>query len=105
MSRHLPVGSEFGPFGKAMDAVYEVMKDRIGTARPQVTRTGMLDMQVCVPTEYTDAQAEEFANAANPSGTEHGWRMRKADDPAQAGAPLRVKCRDRDGFIHIMLSC
>jgi hypothetical protein len=72
---------------------------------PQVTRTGMLDMQVCVPADFTDWQVEEFANTATPSGTEHGWHMRTADDPAQAGAPLRVPCRDREGHVHIMLSC
>jgi hypothetical protein len=71
----------------------------------EVTKTGLVDMQVCVPEDYTDEQAEQFANDANPSGLDHGWRLRTADDPAQAGAPIRVKCRDRAGHVHIMLSC
>lgn len=71
----------------------------------EVTRVSIFDMQVCVPEDYTDDQAERFANTANPAGTMGGWRMREADDPAQAGAAIRVPCRDRPGHVHIMLSC
>lgn len=71
----------------------------------EVTRRGMLDMQVCVPTDWTDEQAEVFANRENPAGTSHGWKLRAADDPAQAGAPIRVNCADRSGQVHIMLTC
>jgi hypothetical protein len=72
---------------------------------PQVTKSSLLDMQVCVPTDWTDAQAEEFANARNPTGIDSRWRLRGEDDRAQAGAPIRVKCQGREGFVHIMLSC
>lgn len=71
----------------------------------EVTKIGMLDMQVCVPEDWTDEQAESFANRENPAGTTHGWKLRAADDPAQAGAPIRVKCRGRDAHVHIMLTC
>lgn len=71
----------------------------------EVTRRGLCDMQVCVPAGYTDAQAEAFANGSTPTGLDHGWALRAADDPAQAGAPIRVPCRDRPGFVHIMMSC
>jgi hypothetical protein len=75
------------------------------SAGPVVTKMGLVDMQVCVPTDYSDEQAEQFANVERPTGLDHGWKLREADDPAQAGAPIRVKCRDRDGYVHIMLSC
>jgi hypothetical protein len=71
----------------------------------EVTRRGLLDMQVCVPDDWTDAQAEQFANTDTPTGISSDWRLRTADDPSQAGAPIRVKCQQREGHVHIMLSC
>lgn len=62
-------------------------------------------MQVCVPEDWTDAQAEEFANRDTPTGISSDWHLRGADDPAQAGAPIRVPCQQRAGHVHIMLSC
>lgn len=76
---------------------------------PQVTKVGLCDTQVCVPWDWTDEQAEEFANAQRPTGLDHGWKLRTADDKAQNGAPIRVACKyggiERRGFCHIMLSC
>lgn len=71
----------------------------------QIVRHGLLDLQVCVPEDYTDEQAETYANDARPTGIESKWRMRSADDPAQNGAPIRVKCQQDPGHVHIMLSC
>lgn len=72
---------------------------------PEVTKSGIFDMQVCVPATYTDAQAEEYANLANPAGTENGWKVRKQGDPALAGCDERVTCSHREGCVHIMLDC
>lgn len=75
---------------------------------PQVSRTGALTMQVCVPAEMTDTQIEEFANRANMSGTENGWKIRKQGDPALQGENERVPCQggaDRKDCVHIMLDC
>lgn len=71
----------------------------------EVTRLGIFDMQVCVPTEWTDSQVEEFANNKHPAGTDHGWKLRDVADPAQAGMPVRVPCSMDDGQVHVMLSC
>lgn len=68
-----------------------------------VTRRGALDMQVCVPSAWTDEQVKDFADRENECGTEHGWQIRKQGDPALAGADERVKCADRGGHVHIML--
>jgi hypothetical protein len=68
-----------------------------------VTRHGGLDMQVCVPTNWTDEQAIEFAEREYPCGTEHGWSIRKQGDKSLAGADERVPCAERDGHVHIML--
>ena len=61
----------------------------------QVLKRGALDMQVCVPADWTDEQVKEFADRENLCGTENGWFIRKAGDKALAGAPERVPCIGR----------
>lgn len=68
----------------------------------EVTRLTALSMQVCVPEDWTDAQAADFAESEYPCGTEHGWQMRKQGDYALAGADERVTCSARPGRVHIM---
>lgn len=69
----------------------------------EVTRTGPLDMQVCVPEDWADEQVKEFADRENPCGTEHGWFIRKAGDEALNGDPERQPCTGRYRHVHIML--
>ena len=69
----------------------------------QVTKMGMLAMQVCVPDDWTDHQASDFAEAECPCGTEFGWQIRKQGDKALDGADERVPCLARTGHVHIML--
>lgn len=68
-----------------------------------VVKEGLFDMQVCVPEGWTDEEVKSFADAANPSGTSGGWAIRKSGDPALLGAPERVPCASRPGFVHVML--
>lgn len=70
-----------------------------------VTLRGFLDMQVCVPAEWLDEQAEEFANIQNPTGIGSRWSMKHDGDPTLSGCSERVCCEERDGYVHIMLSC
>ena len=70
---------------------------------PEVTRIGFLDMQVCVPEDWTDEQALAFAEQENPCGTTYGWSIRKEGSPYLAGAPERAACTEREGCVHIML--
>lgn len=70
---------------------------------PQVTRFGMLDMQVCVPTAWTDEQVRTFAETKYPCGTSLGWQIRRQGSEALAGSNERVKCAQRSGYVHIML--
>lgn len=72
---------------------------------PQVTQIGILDAQVCVPSDWTDAQAEAFINADHPAGTTHGWVVCHEGDDTLAGAPERVPCAEREGFVHMRLVC
>ena len=69
----------------------------------EVTRVGILDMQVCVPEDWTDLQVRRFANDQNPCGTENGWHIRREGDPALQGKPERNPCDYRVGHVHIML--
>lgn len=71
--------------------------------KPEVTRAGLLDMQVCVPTAWDDAAVKAFADRKNPAGTENGWQIRRAGDAALGGDPERRPCAERAGFVHIVL--
>jgi len=73
---------------------------------PEVTRCGVLDMQVCVPSSWSDLRVKRFADRANPCGTEHGWCIRKEGSPLLRGDKERTPCNDiqnRSKFVHIML--
>lgn len=69
----------------------------------EVTKYGVLDMQVCVPKGWSDTQVKEFADKTNECGTENGWYIRKKGNEALAGDPERNPCTKREGFVHIML--
>ena len=71
--------------------------------KPEVTRRGMIDMQVCVPENWADEQVKEFADKENPCGTDKGWDIRREGDKALAGDPERRPCKGRKGFVHITL--
>lgn len=73
-------------------------------SRATVTHAGILDMQVCVPGEWTDEQVIDFAESQYPCGTSSGWGIRKQGDPSLAGQNERVKCQGGpEGNVHIML--
>jgi hypothetical protein len=69
----------------------------------EVTRRGALDMQVCVPADWTDGQVKAFADTENVCGTENGWCVRKTGDKFLVGCLERVPCAKRNGYVHIML--
>jgi len=69
----------------------------------EVTRRNSLDMQVCVPKDWTDEQVKEFADRENLCGTANGWSIRKEGDKLLNGAPERQPCEGRGGYVHIML--
>lgn len=69
----------------------------VSTVSPEVTRRGILDMQVCVPEGWQDDEIISFAEMSNPCGTTNGWQIRKS------GCTERVACSVRVGFVHVML--
>lgn len=71
--------------------------------RPEVTYQGILDIQVCVPEDWTDERVLEFAEQENPCGTTAGWGIRKEGSKQLAGAPERNPCEQRENYVHIML--
>lgn len=71
--------------------------------KPEVTKRGALDMQVCVPSTWTNEQVKTFADRENLCGTQFGWTIRKKGDPLLRDDPERQPCKQRDGFVHIML--
>lgn len=75
------------------------------TPKPEVTRRAFLSTQVCVPADWTDEQVKEFADRENFCGTSGGWFVRKEGDKLLEGAPERIACEERAGFVHVMLDC
>lgn len=69
----------------------------------QVTKQGVLDMQVCVPTDWKDGQVIAFAESEYPCGTTAGWQIRREGSTLLAGAKERVPCEERSEHVHIML--
>lgn len=69
----------------------------------EVTQRGFLDMQVCVPTDWTDEQVVDFVEGDSPCGTENGWFIRRQGSKRLDGADERVPCADRAHHVHIML--
>ncbi|MBA8886118.1 hypothetical protein FHW12_000309 [Dokdonella fugitiva] len=69
----------------------------------EVTRRGFLDMQVCVPRDWTDDQVLAFAEQENPCGTADGWHIRRQGDEALAGCAERVQCESHADNVHVML--
>jgi len=72
--------------------------------KPEVTREGCLNVQVCVPESWTDQQTEIFVNKEYPCGTSLGWFVRK-DLKLLNGDPERNPCSDKEGYVHIMMDC
>ena len=68
----------------------------------QVTRRGLLDMQVCVPEDWNDEEVVSFANGHNPCGTTGGWQIR-TDPVGLNGDPKRNPCASHEGRVHIAL--
>lgn len=88
--------------------------------QPQVTKYGLLSMQVCVPKEYTDEQVMAFVKRYEqsvvaeaelaigrkcPMTHRTGWEIRKEGSPYLQGSPERAQCVERCGCVHIMLDC
>lgn len=70
-----------------------------------VIKASSLDMQVCVPKDWTDEQVKEFADRANLCGTYGGWFVRKQGSELLAGDDERVQCEQQSDRVHIMLDC
>jgi len=71
---------------------------------PSITRLGLLDMQVCVPSDWSDNQVIDFANTKNPAGTTGGWTIR-TDETLLCGDPVRNDCDNENNMVHITLDC
>ena len=84
----------------------ETLAKRVANAflpLPAGIRYGALDMQVCVPRLWTDSQVVAFAEKDNPSGSSHGWQIRREGDAMLGGADERVQCPDRLMCVHVTL--
>jgi len=69
----------------------------------EVLKKGCFDIQVCVPSYWSNEQTKVFADSEYPCGTENGWRIRHEGDKLLAGDPERVSCSDKFNYVHIMM--
>ena len=72
-------------------------------SQAKVIRRGAIDMQVCVPSDWTDQEVKAFAEAEYPCGTRHGWAIRKEGTASLGGDPERQPCSSRKKFVHVIL--
>ncbi|SEN61221.1 hypothetical protein [Palleronia pelagia] len=77
------------------------MSEQTGAA--ELTRRGIFDLQVCVPSDWKDDQVVDFAETQFPSGTEDGWQIRREGNHDLRGDPERVQCSKHSTRVHIML--
>jgi len=68
-----------------------------------ITQTDALDMQVCVPKDWSDEQVVAFAEKHYPCGTSGGWGIRREGHELLAGFPERAQCIEHEDNCHIML--
>lgn len=73
--------------------------------KPSVIQQRFLNIQICVPKDWTDEQAEEFANEEISTGITSKWEMVHDNDDMLNGDPERAQCDDDPEYIHIVLNC
>jgi len=71
-------------------------------AKAKVIGYSILTCRVCVPKEWTDGQAEVFANSDNPTGIQPDWIMILEEEMKD---PQRVTCDDHPENVHIVMQC
>ena len=72
---------------------------------PKVIMHKALDLEVCVPKDFTDGQVKEFSDSDTPAGTEYGWVIIRQGSKYLGGAPERVRCLLHPENVHVRLSC
>ena len=71
--------------------------------KPELIRSNMLSMQVCVPKEWNDKQVLDFAEKEDSCGIANGWQIRRQGAKDLRGDDERVPCNVREYYVHIML--
>jgi hypothetical protein len=87
-------------------AIRATKKVQLGVSTgPEVVRTALCTMQVCVPEAFTNAQVEQFANSNSPTGIATPWVVVAQGEPPLNGDNERVPCEKREGCCHLLLVC
>ncbi len=64
--------------------------------KPEITHMKVFSAQVCVPKNYSDKKTIEFLEQEYPCGTTGGWTIQTDD-------PVRILCREKSEYVHIVL--
>ncbi len=70
---------------------------------PQITMSGDLSIQACVPKGWSDGQVLEFIESKHPCGTTNGWFIRRQGDKLLEGDDEREQCGLREDHVHVMV--
>jgi len=68
-------------------------------SEPQVLGIKILGMRVCVPSHWSDAEIDEWANRVELCGTERGWSVSKRPEVAP------IVCDADANMKHVVLDC
>lgn len=68
-----------------------------------ILKAGLLSMQVCVPSTWTDDETVAWAEREQPCGTTLKWQIARDGDSCLGGDPARVTCADDPEMVHVVL--
>jgi len=63
-------------------------------SEPRVEWKALMEMEVCVPTQWASQRTEEFAEQQNPCGCKPGWKVASSKP-----------CLEHRGFDLVILRC
>jgi hypothetical protein len=71
-----------------------------------ITKSRLLNLQVCVEMTTTDQEILDFCNQHSPSGTQCGWMevIRELDEYITKEM-LPVQCEEYSDRLHLLVSC
>jgi len=75
---------------------------------PEVLQVSLRYLLVCVPSRWTDAEIETFANRQRPTGIRSQWQVTTSKNADGGDAPRYVGCETKPGpgrSKHVVLVC
>lgn len=65
---------------------------------PQMIGSSLFVCIACVPKSFTDEDAKNYVNSANPTGLTRGWELSTDED-------VKCQCQENENKVHIKFDC